>query len=285
VHVATGREYIGQSHNIKARWAKHRCSLNRGNHHARHLQAAWLKYGSRAFLFEIIDLCSIADLTDSEQRQFDLRKPTFNTAPVAGTALGVKQSESANAKKRGRKASAETKARMSAAQKGKIISAEQRRKIADSLRGQADSYRETEHPARSRPRGCARGARSFHQGLRLGRGAGVSPPASQPRRGRLMNSRRARRVREVRTECLFGLTAADIAEAAGLIRRYQLQLIDERHRQNMKVARTEEAPPSHSAMTLGAFLAALGFEPEKETPEEIGLGLGVEQYRKYAGIN
>lgn len=134
-HVDSGREYIGQTVYLSQRWARHRRALNKGTHHNAPLQAAWLKYGADAFVFEILLICSPDRLTVEEQRLFDERKPRFNVAPVAGSSLGVKQSAQATAKKLGRRASPETRAKMSAASKGHITSPEQRAKIAAALTG------------------------------------------------------------------------------------------------------------------------------------------------------
>lgn len=48
--------YVGSSIDIEKRLKQHRWHLNRGTHVNRHLQAAWLKYGSAAFLFETVEI-------------------------------------------------------------------------------------------------------------------------------------------------------------------------------------------------------------------------------------
>ncbi|MBR3231363.1 MAG: GIY-YIG nuclease family protein [Lachnospiraceae bacterium] len=50
-----GRAYIGQSVDIKKRWAQHRCDLRAGRHDNEHLQRAWEKYGEECFSFSIVE--------------------------------------------------------------------------------------------------------------------------------------------------------------------------------------------------------------------------------------
>ena len=58
--------YIGQSSNLKARWAKHKNFLKNNKHHNKHLQAAWNKYGEENFVFEILEKCPIEELDRKE---------------------------------------------------------------------------------------------------------------------------------------------------------------------------------------------------------------------------
>ena len=50
-------KYIGQSINIHKRWQEHKRELNKGTHHNDHLQNAWTLYGSKNFLFTVLELC------------------------------------------------------------------------------------------------------------------------------------------------------------------------------------------------------------------------------------
>lgn len=61
-----GKIYIGQSSNLIGRWVKHKNFLKNDNHHNRHLQAAWNKYGEDNFIFEVIEECDIDELDDKE---------------------------------------------------------------------------------------------------------------------------------------------------------------------------------------------------------------------------
>jgi len=62
----SGKNYIGQSIDIKHRWKDHIFLLKNGTAHNAHLQNAWNKYGEYNFLFEVIDVCSVEMLVDRE---------------------------------------------------------------------------------------------------------------------------------------------------------------------------------------------------------------------------
>lgn len=119
VHLPTGREYIGQSVDLRARLRGHRNKLVLGKHHARHLQFAWIKHGSDEFAFEILELCAADDLNRREQHAIDERKPCFNTAPVAGSSRGIVRSE-------------EFRQKISVAHRGRIVSEETRQRMRDA---------------------------------------------------------------------------------------------------------------------------------------------------------
>lgn len=76
-HRTTGRRYVGQSVNIRSRWADHR--RTEGNAHL--ARAVW-EEGPDAFLFEIVELCAPEELNDRETFYiwaFDtLHPPGFN---------------------------------------------------------------------------------------------------------------------------------------------------------------------------------------------------------------
>jgi group I intron endonuclease len=58
--------YVGQSWNIHERLTEHKRLLNKNQHPNRHLQFAWNKYGSDAFVFSVLcDLTFISDLDES----------------------------------------------------------------------------------------------------------------------------------------------------------------------------------------------------------------------------
>ena len=58
VNKINNKRYIGSSKNIKHRWKQnHIPSLKFQNHHNRHLQSSWDKYGENNFYFEILEEC------------------------------------------------------------------------------------------------------------------------------------------------------------------------------------------------------------------------------------
>jgi group I intron endonuclease len=55
VNTANGKFYVGSTTNTRERFRTHRNRLRRGRHHAKHLQAAWNKYGEATFVFHVIE--------------------------------------------------------------------------------------------------------------------------------------------------------------------------------------------------------------------------------------
>lgn len=94
-----GKIYIGSTIDFQKRWALHRRRLNKGNHHAHHLQSAWNKYGASSFAFEIVEYCKDEDLLEREQYYLDTFNPEYNTSPTAGNRLGIKERQETREKK------------------------------------------------------------------------------------------------------------------------------------------------------------------------------------------
>ena len=146
---SNGKMYIGQTVHLQKRKKQHFWRLNEGVHKNKHLQRAYNKYGKSAFVFRVILLCDIENLTFFEQLVVDLYKPgqLYNIALecVTGT-LGVIPSEETRIKMgnahRGAKHSEETKRKMSKAARGeknpnygKSPSEETRRKLSETHKG------------------------------------------------------------------------------------------------------------------------------------------------------
>lgn len=64
INTANGKFYVGSTTNAKERFRTHRSKLNRGSHHCKHLQAAWIKYGAEQFIFKTVEI-----IPDSESLQ------------------------------------------------------------------------------------------------------------------------------------------------------------------------------------------------------------------------
>lgn len=109
-NLVNGKCYVGGSTNIKARWSTHRSSLNHGYHASESLQQEWIVYGEENFAFHMLEEVMNEDnLVDREQfwiDNFDSINIGYNTAPNAGSLLGLKRSE-------------ETKSLISKSKKGK----------------------------------------------------------------------------------------------------------------------------------------------------------------------
>jgi len=70
-HRSSGGVYIGSSKNISGRWRLHISRLSGGRHHAKKLLALWLRDGSTAFTFSVLEECHIEDLVLREQAWLD----------------------------------------------------------------------------------------------------------------------------------------------------------------------------------------------------------------------
>lgn len=95
------RAYIGSAADIMNRWTYHRCRLRQGRHHSVKLQRAWLKYGLKAFRFEILHTCSTDKLAEWEQRYidgYDSYRAGYNCQPFARSTRGYKHTAATVAK-------------------------------------------------------------------------------------------------------------------------------------------------------------------------------------------
>jgi group I intron endonuclease len=151
--TANGKSYIGSSVDIKKRWICHKSELENKKHRNRHLQNAWLKYGSEAFEWSVLELVLLADnLISREQHWLDGTPDKFNLRKEANSNLGLivsletrakigaankgrKLSPEHIAKMKGRKLSPETRAKM----KGRVLSAETRAKVSAAQTGRKHS--------------------------------------------------------------------------------------------------------------------------------------------------
>lgn len=132
--TVSGRRYIGSAVRLWNRRRQHFQSLARGDHHSRFMQKTWNKR-PEALEFSIVLYCDKDNLLMYEQLLLDAYKPEFNTAPVAGSQLGLKMSDEARAKMRkarrkdfspmtGKKHTDETKAKISKTKSGVPAKAE-----------------------------------------------------------------------------------------------------------------------------------------------------------------
>ena len=82
-NLVNGKQYIGLTGNVGARWNSHRFDLKHGKHGNPHLQAAWNQYGESAFEFSILAICEKHMLGGLEKRAI----LTFNTMSPRGYNL------------------------------------------------------------------------------------------------------------------------------------------------------------------------------------------------------
>ena len=79
--TATNEVYIGQSVEIKRRWATHKRELKNNIHYNKHMQSTYNKYGEQTFVYEILELCPASKLDEREKfyiKLFDSRNHGFN---------------------------------------------------------------------------------------------------------------------------------------------------------------------------------------------------------------
>lgn len=201
-NLVNGKRYIGSAVNFGNRWRVHAQSLARGDHHSKQLQRSWRKYGSFAFQFNKLLACRKEDLLMYEQICIDTYKPEYNSAPKAGSNLGLKMSEEARAKmsaannrrgnpgyshtpdsrarisanrmgKGGGPRSPERLVKIGAAHRGRPKSEEHRAKIAATLKGHKQSAEQIEKRVsklrgRKMPPGFAESASARMKGVSLG---------------------------------------------------------------------------------------------------------------------
>jgi group I intron endonuclease len=65
-NLISNKLYVGCASNIRTRINDHIYNLRKGTHSNIYLQKAWIKYGEKSFVFEIIEKCSVFDLHDKE---------------------------------------------------------------------------------------------------------------------------------------------------------------------------------------------------------------------------
>src|SRR5678810_343959 len=88
--VPTGKVYVGSAIDLRKRCTWHVADLRHGDHHNKHMQNAWNKYGELAFEFCVIELVLESFLLEREQYWIDRLKAAdkrhgFNSAPIAGS--------------------------------------------------------------------------------------------------------------------------------------------------------------------------------------------------------
>ena len=66
INLVNNKKYIGQTYNLNYRWMRHKSDLKSNNHHNKHLQFAWNKYGENNFKFEELERCPLNQLDERE---------------------------------------------------------------------------------------------------------------------------------------------------------------------------------------------------------------------------
>jgi group I intron endonuclease len=103
-NVKNGKRYVGSAaQGFMRRWKQHRKELLAKCHHSDHLQKAWNKYGSGAFVFQILERCPPKKCVERETiwiARLEATDPNkgYNICKTGRNALGVKRSERMKAK-------------------------------------------------------------------------------------------------------------------------------------------------------------------------------------------
>lgn len=96
-NVKSGAVYIGSAVNLFSRWRRHHNELNKGIHSNPHLLRSWRKYGSGAFVWEVVEATLQSELLEREQYWLDRLRgegvELYNVCVTAGSHLGVVRSE------------------------------------------------------------------------------------------------------------------------------------------------------------------------------------------------
>ncbi len=77
VNLLNNKIYIGQTKNFRKRKYYHILSLNKGKSRCRRLQNSWSKHGESSFKFEIIENCTLNNLSDREIYWIDFYNSTI----------------------------------------------------------------------------------------------------------------------------------------------------------------------------------------------------------------
>nr|QVG61535.1 hypothetical protein [Rhizoctonia sp.] len=90
----SGSFYIGSAKNLRTRLYSYflLSSLLKG-YNSSIISRALIKYGYSNFSLEILEYCDVSKLLEREQYYFDLLKPDYNIAKVAGSTICVPRTE------------------------------------------------------------------------------------------------------------------------------------------------------------------------------------------------
>lgn len=116
------KKYIGQSINIKGRWANHKNELNKNIHANTYLQNSWNRNGEENFNFYILEECD-ENLLDDKERYYISTLHTLVNENGYNLDFGGKLNKHH---------SDETKEKMSKSNSGKYPSEETRKKISEN---------------------------------------------------------------------------------------------------------------------------------------------------------
>jgi len=137
-NIVNGHFYIGQAIDMRRRFNEHHSYLQRGKHDNFHLQRAYNKYGSDAFVMFMMQSCSESQLDLFEQEWIDLFWDGCNVC------YNIKAQANKPPNRKGSKLTPEQLQKWSKVKMGRKFSEEHKRKIGESRKGKKRSEFSTE---------------------------------------------------------------------------------------------------------------------------------------------
>lgn len=125
IESPSGKIYIGQSKNIDARWERYRFISN--SRSQQYLNNSFAKYGIQNHIFEIVEECSLEELSSREIYWISF----YNSYGKGLNLTTGGESPPVHNKPM----SQEQKNKISLSNKGRIMSPESRKKISESIKG------------------------------------------------------------------------------------------------------------------------------------------------------
>ena len=92
-NVTNQKFYVGSTNNTRERFRNHRNRLRKNRHHAKHLQAAWNKYGEDCFKFEVVEIVESVDMLQAVEdrwlaehvgKNYCYNKSRYSDTPMRG---------------------------------------------------------------------------------------------------------------------------------------------------------------------------------------------------------
>ncbi len=81
--ITTSQSYIGYSRNIKNRWYNHKRMLKAGTHYNSKMQYLWDCFGSKSFVFDIVECCQLNEMKARENYYVRQQNPSLNIADTS----------------------------------------------------------------------------------------------------------------------------------------------------------------------------------------------------------
>lgn len=160
INTKNQKVYIGQSQDIKTRWANHKRSLDTDTHYNPYLQRAWIKYGAKSFKFQVLEYCSMDQLNEREQNFLD-------TYIAKGLCYNIALDATAPMRGRTRKNTEATKQKMSEIAKGRIFSEEHRRNLSKAQKNKPPMSDDTKKKLSEALKGRSKPPRSSETLLKM----------------------------------------------------------------------------------------------------------------------